>query len=474
MISLTAFYFLFLLWAAGFLVYFYKAAQQNNYIILFGGVIPGILILTYGIGGIFLTTLPQHDRYSFYRAYFTDFDLVLVLFYSILASNLFFVGFLLSARGKVKPKNISVNWRNQFCFDSRKIYSSAIILLVFDLSVRIVKLTSGSYISWVAAHVHGLPYWKTTLFQIETFILPFLGIFLYVLSRKEKWGKIFLLLLMGLVILEGDRSNFLTFIVPIAFAFLYYNKIKPSVYFVTKISIFFIFFFGFIGPAIQEVRYAVRDDKEIIIANPEKTFDLLFTKYIPENVTVTKLYGDESRRGQSVLKRRLMGWPAFWASINSQIRSGKTFRGMDEAVRTMALCVPSILYPGDKPEIKSGEDNLEFYELYVRTNDPQSTVFLDAFAIGGIYGLVAVSIIFGCLFGFLVRFLINRWRATGIIICFGLVHILIINRDSFGTIFVNFRNSVLTTTLLYTLFLLSRVRVHFFKNKLFELESASS
>lgn len=472
--SLTAFYILFLLWVTVFSVYFYKIAQQNNYILLFGGIVPGILMLTYGVGGIFLTMLPQNDRYAFYQAYFTDLDLVFVLLYSILGSSLFYASFLLSGRGKIKPKKKLVNWNRQFRFDTRKVHFIAITLLSFDFFVRIIKLTSGTYINWVAAHVHGLPYWKTTLYQLESFLVPFLGVFLYALSRKEKWAKILLLALMGLILFEGDRSNFLTFIIPIAFAYLYFNQIKPSVYLITKLLIVFILFFGFIGPAIQEVRYEVRKDKKIILENPGQTFNLLITKYIPNNVTIAKLYGDESMRGDSALKRRLMGWPAFWASINSEVRSGKSFRGINEGVRTMALCVSSVLYPGDKPEIKSGKDNLDWYDLYRSSNDPNSTVFLDAFATGGIYGLVVVSIIFGCLFGFLVRFLINRWRGLGIIISFGLVNILFVNNDSFGTIFVDFRNSILTIMILYIIFLLSKIKLHYSRKRFSNFESTSA
>lgn len=463
--SLVAFYIFFALWVGGFSIYFYNLAQQNNYIALFAGIIPGIMILTYGVGGILLTTLSPEERYLFYQAYFSDADLLFVLFYSILASTLFFISFLLAGRGKVTPQKKLICWSNQFNFHPRKIHAAAVILLVFDLLVRILKINSGVYINWVAARVHDVPYWKTTLFQLESFLVPFLGVFLYVLSRKKKWAKIFLFLLIGLILFEGDRSSFIAFIIPIAFAYLYFNQVKPSIFFIAKVFIFFVFFFGFIGPAIQEVRYEVRSDYKIILENPKQTFYLMFTKYIPENVRPVKLYGEESRRGESSLKRRFMGWPAFWASINSKIRSGKAFRGIDEGARTMALCIPSILYPGNKPEIKSGKDNLDWYDLYVRTNDPHSTVFLDAFATGGFYGMIGVPIVYGCLFGFLARFLINRWQATGTIIYFGFVNNLIITRDSFGTIFVNFRNSIIIIIILMMLFLLSKIRLHYPKRK---------
>jgi len=456
---IISFYIILLLWAAIFFYFFLRASQKNNYILWVAGIVPLILMLVYGIGGAFLLNYEPKDKYWLYQAYFTNFDLLCILIYSVVASIVYYAGFLLFGRSKLDKKSLLENWSNQLSIDIKKIKRVAIILLIFDLFVRFVELTSGVYFDWLSAFVKGLPWWKTSLFQINSSLVPILGVCLYLCSREKRWAKLSLTVLFILVLMEGDRSNFWIFLIPIVIAYFYFNRKQISIKLVVCVFFILIAFFGFIGPIIQEVRYEVRDDYRIILNDPVKLPAKLFTEYIPTAITFSRLYGDDSRRQYGGgLKERFIRWPAFWASINAKIWDGKPFRGLENMIRTMTMVVPSVFYPGEKPEIKAGPENLTWYNLFVSSNDPTSTVFQDVFAIGGILGLIGFSFIYGSLYGLFVRFLVAYWKSFGVIMVFGLLNLVIITHDSFGTVFVRFRDAILIIFLLVFLYKMPRFR----------------
>ena len=454
---IISFYLLLFIWISGFFYFFYRAAIRNNYVLCIAGFVPIILMVIYGVGGAILLTYEDKIRFALFEAYFSNFDILCVLIYSCVASVIFYGAFCIIGKGKIKRKYLSENWSNQLYLNIDRIERVTITLLCFDMLVRSLEVSSGVYVKWLAAFVDNLPWWKTTLFQLQASMVPILGVGLYCCSREKLWAKFALGILFFLILLEGDRSDILQILAAIILSYCYFNKIMLS--FKLGIGLFFLIFifFGLVGPFVQEVRYEIRDDRETILQTPAQLPVKLFSTYIPAAATYSRLYGDESRRSQDrsgTLIARLIRWPAFWASINARVFEGRYFRGIDSAIKTMSLIIPSVIYLGEKPKVEAGSENLSWYELFVPSDDPTSTVFLDAFAIGGVIGLVLLSLAYGLMYGVIARLLIYYWKSFGVILIFGLLNIVFITSNSFGTVFVRFRDSlfiIVPILLLYTL-----------------------
>ncbi len=454
-------YLLFGVWVVCFSFYFYRASQKYDYIILFAGIVPVLMILTYGLGSLLLQTFEPEERYVIFQCNFNDWDLIFVLINAILASVLYFISFILSFKGTF-GKRTTLNSYNQVSIEKLKVGKVVFVLVAFDLTVRLLALGSGTYFSWVGAHVKGLPWMQTSLFQIQSALVPLLGVFLYVHSKVKKWARAYLIIFGVLILLEGDRSDLIMFILSVVFAYLYFNQKQIKLDIVVKGLIAFIIFFGLLGPVIQEVRYEVRDDIDILLDDPIQLPFLLVTEHIPSSLTFRRIFGEERRRTEKkvTLCDRLIRWPAFWASVNSRILDGHSFRCVSNMSDSLALVIPLKLYIGNKPIITSGKDNLSWYGLYAKGDDPNTSFFFDAFSIGGILGMAVFSVLYGVTFGFFTRFLISRLGVFGIMIFFGLINNFIIFRDSFAMAFVNLRDSILICLAIVVLYKLSKIRFH--------------
>lgn len=411
--------------------------------------IPSILFLIYGLAGLLL--LFQDSTYygDYQGVKFQARDILLG--FGVISITMFAVvfGFRLSYRGKwlsiyehAAPKNDVVGGANLILY----------MLLIFDISVRLANIQTGYYFSWMRADMMSShDTYANSFMMLQGFLAPLLAVLVYWKSRAKPVWKWLLLLLLFLVLLEGDRSSFYSIIIAIVLTSLLLNLKVPSLkrlvfYLAIGLAIVMIS-----SSIIVDIRQQYRLDRASILKNPAAMIERTVLTYIPNAI-----FGWD-RQGPVLegagFQERLVSWQAAFASQINRLRSGWSHLPTSDFLRSLELPIPEVIYSGEKPSIEAGNFTAEWLSLGLHRHhgarqDPATTVFTNIYLYFGLFGSLLLGLIIGLFNGMIAKFLVIKYQYLGAIIFIGGIELMSVMANSFAAFLVNFRHLVLLVSLI--------------------------
>ncbi len=410
--------------------------------------IPFVLLLTYGFGSLLLLLDVARDRWTFTNAHFTNLDL-LFSFITILIAIVAYIGAFKFTFIGMKFK--LVNSRILSKYTEKGVKWWLIVFLLVDIGVRLYRIKNGLYFNWmvpIALKEYGIE--KNIFYFMQITWAPLLGVLLYWQSTKNKFWFWVLAVFCLAVFLEGDRSTLVVLASGIFLAHLSLKKDDISFLKVLKRTICITLAFILLFQLIISIRVDFRRDLKCLIDDPSALPGKILTEYLPNAMSLDRITGTDDKVIQSRqgFAHRLKSWPAYLASIHAKLNNGYSHLPVWQFFRSLALPIPSILYPGEKPVIESGEESASHFNFGgIRYSsigfDPACTIFADIYAYFNIFGVIFLSVFIGFSNAAIAKFLIHSWGKIGSLVFIGLIGTLQVTYNSFANALVNIRSQIL-------------------------------
>ncbi len=425
---------------------------------LFGELyIPLTLFAIYGVSGLAVIFSPQETYFEHQGVHFERVD---VLFsYAIMCIVMFAAsfGFREFYKGRyLHIKEHSIPGKNVLFSINILLF----VLLIFDFFVRLISIKSGTYFSWMRRDIFiSTNVQASSYSMLQVFLAPLLGALIYWRSRTSKYWKGILFVLFFLVFLEGKRSNILNILMATGLTHQSLVPIFKKFTLPIKSLIVWALVINFLSGAIVDIRGFYRADRAKFLENPTLIVERTVTTYIPWILFGydEELYSIPTLENSSLVNR-VQAWQGTFSSQLHRLRTGWSHIPSKDFLTALALPVPSVIWPGEKPKITAGQLSSTHFGLNLHSRsmaDPATTVFSDIYLYLGIVGSILLAFVIGAFNAYVAKFLVSRYYYIGAILFFGLITLLSVRANSFAVTFVNFRYQIFVISLVYLLVRLS-------------------
>ena len=397
---------------------------------------PGVIWLLFCVGGL-LNLIHVDDIIEY--APLEDSTILVMSIYALVGALCYIIGFRF-IYGSIEKGNAS-NGRQT---SARRINLLLFVLLLFDWYVRLQLIRDGVYFTWVMRVAFDDALRGTNLlYHIQRTIWPIIWpLLVFRLSRSQRkrfYGGLILIQLL-IVIANGDRRDILFSGLILLFSYAAIYRIRIRIKLLLWGTIGGILLFGLLGPMIQEARFLMRNDAEILISDPAQIPIRFFTEYLPAVTNLDVILRPSQSYRQGVLGR-IGSYMNYAASINQSMISGLDPIGWKGAMTSLNLVLPRILFPSKT--VVDADAVVQAHFLIGRPGfDANGTYLADAFAYLHIIGIVLLFFLGGIGFGFISKHLVKNY-SIGPLIIIGLLPIYVPMGDSFAELFVNLRNVLL-------------------------------
>lgn len=397
---------------------------------------PGIIWLLFCVGGL-LNLIGVDDIIEY--GPLEDLTILMMSIYALVGALCYIIGFRL-IYGSFESANVS----NERQSSAIRVNLLLFVLLIFDWYVRLQLIRDGVYFTWVMRvafddSVRG----TNLLYHIQRTIWPIIwSLLVFELSRSQRkrfYGGLILIQLL-IVIANGDRRDILFSGLILLFSYAMIYRIRVRIKWLLRGMIGGILLFGLLGPMIQEARFLMRNDAEILLSDPAQIPVRFFTEYLPAVANLDVILQPSQSYRQGILGR-IGSYMNYAASINQSMLSGTDPIGWKGVMTSLNLFLPRFLFPSKT--VVDADAVVQAHFLIGRPGfDANGTYLADAFAYLHIMGIVLLFFLGGLGFGFVSKYLVKNY-GIGPLIIIGLLPIYVPMGDSFAELFVNLRNVLL-------------------------------
>lgn len=426
--------------------------------------------LTLGVGGLYAMATPLPERSVDLGVGYSDRSVLVISLLALAACGLYSRSFLV-ASGRYNLSTGSESLLARIRARRLAILPLAGMFFVLDLYIRYRMLRAGTYFYWFQEADATLVLSTSAVQQAQ----PTVGaaaLALGVLAVRTSSGALGKWIAAGfiagtvllLAFATGSRQVMLMSMALVVFCLLATSKVQLREQeamlrkWVTLIVIALAVFLGLLSPIVQEARYAMLFDRAADRYGYVRLPASFLFHYVPQVLDYEVLFGDEGFRR---LDRgagggeRLSTTAAFFASIHEQFVRGREPLGPDASLRAMGVLVPRFLNP-NKRALRAEEEVFIGIGVGRRGFDAGSTVLANAYAYGGIAGLMIFALLGGLSYGWLSRLFVNRLGLLGLPFLLASMHIADFESDSFAVWFSGPRN--LVVILLFLLVVVALIR----------------
>lgn len=248
------------------------------------------------------------------------------------------------------------------------------------------------------------------------------------------------------IIASGDRSNIIISLVVllISYSMIFNISFKPR--FIAFGLLVTILFFAILGPMIQEARFLMRSEGLSLLETPNQIPKLFLTRYLPAVANWEIIFDGNSSDRQGLLVR-IGSYSSYFGSIQQAYRDGRPVLGFNQAVNSMTMLIPRILYPGKEVVDADYVAQLHF-NIGEPGRDAAGTFATDAFAHLHIFGITLLFLFMGSAYGMVTKNLVINYNLIGELLIVGFLPAFIPMGDSFALYLSDLRNIILLMVLL--------------------------
>lgn len=395
---------------------------------------PFIVWVLFGVGSIINIIWSKTG----YQVYSIDFSISTV----IIMSWIMFIGGICYLFGyRMLDKNINVRHDRKLSLPRVKVL--AILIILFDWSLRFAKIINGIYFIWFAKrNIETNSIRLNPLFQIQSFITYILIPILIYLAKNTKrnifyWWVLFIHLF--LIFLEGNRSGLLFSLLIFIISILATYKLKLTKGKWVFIFIVLVVFFFVISPIVQEARYLMKRNIASLKENPFYSLYLYFFRFMAQGISNVDLSNFFSIEQRSSLFHRLGSYLGYSSSIYQSMRDGYPPQGLKNFSKSLLILIPRLFYP-EKPIIDADAQVFEHFQIGREGLDAAGTYPADIFSYLHVFGVIFLFFIGGVLVALTYNYLKANFSDFGEVVFLGLIPQLMITGDIYVAYFHNFRN----------------------------------
>jgi hypothetical protein len=391
---------------------------------------------------------------------FTNAHIVFVQILALTLSMAYLCGFRFAFGPSKTEDMLSSRWTRN---THRALWVFFIGLAVCDLYFRVNAIFSGTYFSWMRKFATEEARSSSSLFLILiNSLTPLIAALAAYFSRENRKILIYLIIFVGVVVLEGRRTSVVLVFFAIASVYLFDHRFIGTIIKKLKLIGFLIIALIFIMSVILDVRREFRSDIKFAVENP---VGFIFGATGSSMLDVLGVSTDEKSsielRGAGFSDRSSAHLVVF-ASVVKRYFDGYDLLPVAYFIEDTLRAVPSVI-AGKKSGYSAGNvlaNHFEFDTTASGHSDPASTVYLAMFALSGPFGCVLLALFAGIAFGLLFRFLAFRYGPDAWVLAVGLVGILMIDANNYSALITNLRHFVMLIILLEIIVFCMRLRLH--------------
>lgn len=427
---------------------FVHLLKRRNFLKIYNELfVPGMLILLYGIGGIFAFSLDVNERSEIYGINYSDLEVLFSYFIMLLAAVMFWVGvnigpFNVRSRIGIVEKNTQIRRKAIFMISP---------LLLLDLFVRMQKIQSGVYFSWMKGRASDMyDVTASPLWLLGDKLSPIIfSIFIFLALSKKRWYLISLAYAF-LLMVAGSRTMLFLTLISGFFTWMQFSNTKLALDRFLKLSILVVLFFNILSSAIIEVRGQYRANIKVALENPSEFTNNIATTYIPNalNNALNPFSKNEENVNNEILStsERLALNSISYASQLNVLLDSSTFLPKKQFIDELLISVPSIIYPNKVANTFGHKTNKH---LGVSGSDPATTIFSSISNHFFIPGVIIFAFFVGLSWSIMSSLLINLYGNLGLVIWFGGIIAFEIGANSFGMFFNGIRDYIIILVLMF-------------------------
>lgn len=399
---------------------------------LFG---PLILIIQYGV-----LAIPPAAQAAFLNGGIWGVSTVyyLVAFLIILVSVIFYyIGFL----GALGPSIFHKPHEKSTQAQDRMLLGLFIAVLFLDIVARIDQMQSGTYFTWMRSKALEEGEDIGTLAMLGSNLYPIIVVLSVYFSRRSKFAYAYIFGIIFLVFLEGNRTNLLLCFVALYFSLWQTGGISRRILrteFIILVPLLY-----FLMQVIIQSRVILRFDTSAFLASPIEFFLNVFPQALMISLGLQDgdIYSRISLANASITERTA-AWAYCFAFQIKQLFNGYDLLPIRNAALEISRSVPSVLWPGEKPLVSSGETLARHFDMPIR-GDPATTVITSAYLHFGIFVLPIFCYFVGFSYRMVLAFCRRVYGAGGRVLFPGFISFFLLTGNSFSSYFASIRNLVI-------------------------------
>lgn len=413
----------------------------------------------FGVGGLIAMSYPHHDRPPLMGVAYTDMA-VIEMALMIGIASLAYAGAFSVAAGTVArtPRATTIGaWRG---------WAPAGLVVVFfalDVYARSKALEMGVYFSWfITTNAQG--YRSVSLLQHAQPVISALviGLAVFQLSSLSRgtpgtfYARVFYTSIIAFelvaTLLTGSRQMILKAAAVLVLARLVTGfKLDPTR--LRRWQLVAIagatLFFGWVGPAVQEARFAMDRDRVWATVPSSELPGVFAQRYLPSALHPDVVWGDRSLRSRAAnatLGDRLGSYAVYGASVRQRVVDGMPPLGEQAFFDGLSTLVPRVFFPGKADMVG---DEVLFLQMGVgrryldRSMDAGSTPTGNAYAYLLFPGLLLVMLVAGAAYGLVTRLCVGHFGVIGVLLALAFLGSAIPEGDTFTAWLAGARNAFL-------------------------------
>jgi hypothetical protein len=205
-----------------------------------------------------------------------------------------------------------------------------------------------------------------------------------------------------------------------------------------------IVFASLVSPIIQEARYMMKDDRDLLVMSPAEIPIAFLTTYIPQAIKKGDFYSEDAARIQrdATISYRLASYAIYASSLNQRAHEGAGLMPNESLMATLSTLIPNVILP------RSGgyDASLAVYNHYgigTAEQDVGGTPITDIYAHLGIVGVILLMALIGAGYGFVANTFSSRLGLVGTLATAAFLFHTVPIGDSFSFYLADARNAVI-------------------------------